>query len=65
MATGFLAVLLAGGRLSGVVAGCLVLGTVQILFAHWASPVYSSTAVIAVAVVLLRIRPEGLTWAHA
>ncbi|MFF1358936.1 branched-chain amino acid ABC transporter permease [Streptomyces sp. NPDC058297] len=65
VATGFLAVLLAGGRLSGVVTSCLVLGVVQILFAHWASPIYSSTAVIAVAVVLLRIRPEGLTWRHA
>lgn len=65
VATAFLAVLLAGGRLSGLVAGCVVLGAVQILFAHWANPVYSSTVVIGVAVVLLRIRPEGLTWRRA
>lgn len=65
VATAFLAVLLAGGRLSGLAAGCVVLGAVQILFAHWANSVYSSTVVIAVAVVLLRIRPEGLTWRRA
>jgi branched-chain amino acid transport system permease protein len=65
VATAFLAVLLAGGRLSGLVAACVILGAVQILFGHWANPVYSSTVEIAVAVVLLRIRPGGLTWRHA
>jgi branched-subunit amino acid ABC-type transport system permease component len=65
VATAFLAVLLAGGRLSGLVVGCAILGSVQILFGHWANPVYSSTVEIAVAVVLLRIRPGGLTWRRA
>lgn len=65
VATAFLAVLLAGGRLSGLVVGCVILGVVQILFGHLANPVYSSTVEIAVAVVLLRIRPEGLTWRRA
>lgn len=65
VATAFLAALLAGRRISGLIAGCVILGTVQILFGHWANPVYSSTVVIGVAVVLLRIRPEGLTWRRA
>jgi branched-subunit amino acid ABC-type transport system permease component len=65
VASAFLAVLLAGRRLSGLAVGCVVLGAVQILFGHWFNPVYSSTAMIVVAVVLLRLRPEGLTWRHA
>jgi branched-subunit amino acid ABC-type transport system permease component len=65
VATAFLAVLLAGRQLSGLVVGCVILGAVQILFGRWFNPVYSSTVVIAVAVVLLRIRPEGLTWRRA
>lgn len=65
VATAFLAVLLAGRRLSGLLLACIVLGAVQILFARWANPVYSSSVVIGVAVVLLRIRPEGLTWQRA
>ncbi len=65
VATAFLAVLLAGRQLSGLVLGCVILGTVQVLFARWANPVYSSAVVVGVAVVLLRIRPEGLTWRRA
>jgi branched-subunit amino acid ABC-type transport system permease component len=65
VATAFLAVILAGRRLSGVVAACVILGSVQILFGRWANPVYSSTVVIGIAVVLMRIRPEGLTWRRA
>jgi branched-chain amino acid transport system permease protein len=65
VATAFLAVLLAGGRLPGVVAACVILGTAGILFTRLANPVYSSSAVVAVAVLLLRIRPEGLTWRRA
>ena len=65
VATAFLAVLLAGGQLPGLVVGCIILGAVQILFGHWANPVYSSIVETGVAVVLLRIRPEGLTWRRA
>lgn len=65
VASAFLAVLLAGRNLSGLVVGCVVLGAVQILFGHWFNPVYSSSAMIVVAVVLLRLRPEGLTWRRA
>jgi branched-chain amino acid transport system permease protein len=65
VATAFLAVILAGRRLSGVVAACVILGSVQILFGRWANPVYSSTVVIGIAVVLMRIRREGLTWRRA
>ncbi|WP_017935472.1 branched-chain amino acid ABC transporter permease [Nocardioides sp. Iso805N] len=65
VATAFLAVLLAGRHLSGLVLGCVILGAVQVLFARWANPVYSSAVVVGVAVVLLRIFPEGLTWRRA
>lgn len=65
VATAFLAVLLAGRRLSGLLTACVILGAVQILFGRWANPVYSSSVVIGVAVVLLRIRPEGLAWRRA
>jgi branched-subunit amino acid ABC-type transport system permease component len=65
VASAFLAALLGGRRLSGLVAGCVLLGAVQILFGRWFNPVYSSAAMIAVAVVLLRARPEGLTWRRA
>lgn len=62
VATAFLAVLLAGGRLPGLIGACVILGAAQTLFAHWANPMYSSIVQIGIAVVLLRIRPEGLTW---
>jgi branched-subunit amino acid ABC-type transport system permease component len=65
VASAFLAVLLAGRQLSGLVLGCIVLGTVQILFGRWFNPIYSSSASILVAVALLRLRPEGLTWRRA
>jgi branched-subunit amino acid ABC-type transport system permease component len=65
VASAFVAALLGGRRLSGLVAACVILGTVQILFGHWFNPVYSSSAVIGVAVVLMRLRPEGLTWRTA
>jgi branched-subunit amino acid ABC-type transport system permease component len=65
VAAAFLAVLLAGRRLTGMVAACVILAAVQILFGRWFNPVYSSTAMIVVAVVLLRIRPEGLVWRRA
>lgn len=65
VAAAFLAVLMAGRTLSGLVLACVVLATVQILFGRLFNPVYSSTAMIGVAVVVLRVRPEGLTWQRA
>ena len=65
VAAAFLAVLMAGRRLSGLVLACVLLAAVQVLFGRLFNPVYSSTAMIAVAVVALRIRPEGLTWQRA
>lgn len=58
----FLAVLLAGRSLGGVVLACVVLSVVQVLFANWANATYATVVVIFVAVVLLRVRPQGLVW---
>lgn len=65
VAAAFVAALLGGRRLTGLVAACVILGAVQILFGRWFNPVYSSSAMIGVAVVLMRFRPEGLTWRTA
>lgn len=62
VAPAFLAVLMAGRRLSGLVLSCVLLGAVQILFAHYFNQVYSLCAVILAGVVVLRISPEGLVW---
>lgn len=62
MAPAFLTVLLSGGTLGGLVLACAVLATTQTLFAMTANPVYAGVVVLAVAVTLLRIKPEGLTW---
>ncbi|MGH3378092.1 MAG: branched-chain amino acid ABC transporter permease [Actinoallomurus sp.] len=65
VAAAFMAVLMAGRRLSGLVLACVLLAAVQVLFGRLFNPVYSSTAMIAVAVIALRVRPEGLTWQRA
>jgi hypothetical protein len=58
----FLAVLLSGKTLSGLLVGCSILAVTQTLFALYASPIYAVVAVIVAAVALLRFFPEGLTW---
>ncbi|MFN0121943.1 MAG: branched-chain amino acid ABC transporter permease [Blastocatellia bacterium] len=65
MVPAFLAVLLAGKNLAGVVAGCAILATTQTLFSLYANPIYALVAVIVAAVVLLRFFPEGLIWRRA
>jgi len=58
----FLAVLLSGKTLSGLIVGCSILAMTQTLFALYANPIYAVVAVIVAAVVLLRFFPEGLVW---
>jgi len=61
----FLAVLLSGRTLSGLVIACVALSVVQVLFANWANETYATVVVILAAVAMLRIRPEGLVWRRA
>jgi branched-chain amino acid transport system permease protein len=65
VATAFLAVLLAGRTLPGLVLSCVLLGATGTLFARYVNAVWASAVVIAVAVLLLRIRPEGLAFRRA
>ena len=62
MVPAFLAVLLAGKNLAGLVIGCSILAATQTLFSLYANPIYAVVAVIVIAVVLLRFFPEGLVW---
>ena len=62
MVPGFLAVLLAGQSLSGLVLACSALATAQTLFSFFFNPVYATVAIITTAVVLLRLFPHGLVW---
>jgi urea transport system permease protein len=61
----FLAALLAGKNLRGLVAASFVLAASQVLFARYANPVWAQAFVIGVAVVLLRFFPRGFTWQRA
>jgi branched-chain amino acid transport system permease protein len=61
----FLAVLLSGRTLTGLVAACASLSIVQVLFSNWANATYATVVVILVAVALLRVRPEGFVWRRA
>jgi urea transport system permease protein len=65
VATAFLAVLLAGRTLPGLVLSCVLLGATQILFSRYVNAIWASAVVIGLAVVLLRIRPEGLAFRRA
>ena len=65
MVPGFLAVLLSGRSLSGLVIACVALATAQTVCAFFFNPVYATVAIIATAVVLLRLFPEGLVWRRA
>ena len=64
MVPSFLAVLLSGRSLSGLVSACLALGTVQTVFGFYFNPVYAMVAIIATAVMLLRVFPDGLVWRY-
>lgn len=65
VATAFLAVLLAGRTLPGLVLACVTIGATQTLFARYVNAVWASAFVIGLAVVLLRLRPEGLAFKRA
>jgi len=65
VATAFLAVLLAGRTLPGLVLSCVLFGVTQTLFARYVNPVWAGAVVIGLAVVILRIRPEGLAFRRA
>ena len=60
VATGFLAVLLSGRTLTGLVLACVVLATVQTIFSRYENAVWANAVVIGTAVVILRFRPQGL-----
>jgi urea transport system permease protein len=60
--TAFLAVLVGGlGSLGGLVAAAWLLGTVQSTLAQWMNPVSGSIALLVVAVLALRMLPDGLS----
>jgi urea transport system permease protein len=64
-APAFLATLLAGRNLRGLVVACTIIAGSQVLFTRYANPIWSQAFVIGVAVVLLRFFPDGFTWRRA
>lgn len=62
LAPAFLAVLMSGRNLGGLVVAAILLGATQTLVTIYANPVYAGVIVIVVAVVTLRIWPAGFTW---
>jgi urea transport system permease protein len=65
LGSAFLAVLLAGRSLLGLALGCLAIGVTQTLVSTYLDGRYATVAVIALAVVILRYKPEGLQWQRA
>jgi branched-chain amino acid transport system permease protein len=61
----FMAVLLAGRTLSGLVLASIILGVTQSLVTAWSNSVIAGVVVILVAVLVLRLKPEGLVWRRA
>jgi branched-chain amino acid transport system permease protein len=61
VAPAFLAVLLAGRTLLGLVLAAAALAVTATVFSRYANPVYATAVTVAVAVVLLRLFPQGLT----
>ena len=61
----FMAVLLAGRTLSGLVLASILLGVTQSLVTAWWNSVIAGVIVILVAVIVLRLKPEGLVWYRA
>lgn len=56
----FLAVLVAGPTVSGLIIGTVVLATIETVFATYADPTYSAVVLVLSAVVILRFAPQGL-----
>lgn len=56
----FLAVLVAGPSVSGMIIGSVVLATIETVFATYADPTYSTVVLVLSAVVILRFAPRGL-----
>jgi branched-subunit amino acid ABC-type transport system permease component len=65
LAPAFLAVLMSGRNLGGLVLAAVLLGATQTLVTVYANPVYAGVVVILIAVVILRIWPAGFTWRRA
>lgn len=61
VAPAFLAVLLAGRTLFGLVLASAALAVTATVFSRYFNPVYATAVTVAVAVILLRLFPEGLT----
>ncbi|HZV50935.1 MAG TPA: branched-chain amino acid ABC transporter permease [Candidatus Dormibacteraeota bacterium] len=61
VAPAFLAVLLAGRSLSGLVLASVVLAVATTVFSRYFNPVYATAVTVGVAVALLRLFPQGLT----
>jgi branched-subunit amino acid ABC-type transport system permease component len=61
VAPAFLAVLLAGRTLFGLVLAASALAVTATVFSRYFNPVYATAVTVAVAVVLLRLFPDGLT----
>ncbi|WP_340149590.1 hypothetical protein [uncultured Sneathiella sp.] len=58
---GFLSILVGGaGPLAGVLAGGAVIGGVNNLLAVWISPVAALITVYVIAILIIRLKPEGL-----
>jgi len=62
LAPAFLAVLMSGRNLGGLVLAAVLLGATQTLVTVYANPVYAGVVVILIAVLILRIWPAGFTW---
>jgi len=56
----FLAVLVAGPTISGLLIGCAVLATLETTFATFVDPSYSVAVLVLAAVVILRFAPRGV-----
>jgi branched-chain amino acid transport system permease protein len=65
LAPAFLAVLMSGRNLGGLVLAASLFGATQTLVTVYANPVYAGVVVILLAVVILRIWPAGFTWRRA
>lgn len=58
---GFLSILVGGaGPLAGVLVGGSLIGGVSSLLTVWVSPVASLIVVYILAIIVIRLRPEGL-----
>lgn len=62
LAPSFLIVLMSGKSLPGLLVGCAFAGIIQTLFSTYGTPVLAHVMVVGFAVVVLRLKPEGLVW---